>query len=348
MVFSEILLKYPYQWLWKLKKLFRKEHFVVFYIESQHDYQIIKYVLPHIRFPFLIAAKSATLAGELKSKGTDAVVWPVFPDVVIMARHAFHRFPARQIKKIGLRHGPYHFKKMIASHKYNLFDLYLFTSENEVKIAGETGITVGRAGGYPRLDAFNDNEVVERSIALKKKYGFNNDKKTLLFAATWDRSGMSAVEKWADRLHEPGNDFNILVSLHPMMSEKFKKQISRSNAAIIASEDLSAGMLLADILVSDTSSVLAEFCVLDKPIITFKVPTGLRLTKEIQQMISEISLQIDRFEQLADAISKFDNQPLLKKAERQKWNRIIFDDLHTSHGLRAATIINDFVRKDNQ
>jgi CDP-glycerol glycerophosphotransferase (TagB/SpsB family) len=345
MVFSEFLIRYPYRFLWKLKRFARKHADVVFYVESVHDYQIVHYVLPHMDFPFRVAAKTAALARQLRLQGVDAVVWPVFPDVVIMARHAFHRFPSEEIKKIGLRHGPYHFKKMIGPEKYNQFELYLFTSEHEADIARKTGIRSGQNGGYPRLDAFSDPFIRERSQILKQKAGYINERKTLLFTATWDRSGLSAIERWADKLQELGDVYNVVVSLHPMMSAKYNDRIRNEKGVVIASsDDLMAWMLAADILVSDTSSVLAEYCALDKPVITFKVSPGKRLTTEIARMIGEISLQIDHVGQIHDAVAQYASDPLLKHNERLKWNRLIFGDIQESHGLRAARLINRYLK----
>jgi hypothetical protein len=344
MVFSEILIKYPYRLLWKLASVFNKTEGVIFYVESEHDYQVFKYVFPYINFPYKVVANTYSLARRLYTYGLKAKVWPVFPEVVVMARHAFHRFPDPNIKRIGLRHGPYHFKKMIGAEKYNAFDLFLFTSENEVAVARTHGVKVGVAGGYPKLDAFRDPVVMGKSRTLFIESGFNTVRKTILFTATWDRSGLSAIDQWAERLHELQDRYNLVVSLHPAMSLKYMKKVAGVKGAVLtSSEDLPAWMLAADYLVGDTSSVLAEFCALNKPVITFKVNPGRRLTPEIIQMIQDISVQIDHFDQLPEAIGAYEADPMLRQEQRENWNRIIFDDVHADQGLKAATIIEEFL-----
>lgn len=318
---------------------------IVFWIDSTHDYAIIEYILPHLEAPYRIVARNSKVAALLKARGVDATIWPAFPSLVIMTRHAFHRFPIKAIKKIGMKHGTYHFKKMIHPDKYNAFDLFLFNSEFEAKEAAGMGITCGVAGGYSRLDAFSDPKTIENSHAIKETPGFDNNKKTLLFTATWDGSGMSAIDQWIDHLEGLTSRYNIMLSLHPMMSEGIARK-ARSIAGIMFAEPelLPAYMLAADVLISDTSSVMAEFCALDKPIITFRVEKAKRLTPEIREMISDISLQISSIDELHQAVAQHEGQPDTKRAQRQRWTQVFYGDIHQGHGKKTAAKINDFVK----
>lgn len=344
MVLSGYLLIIPYWCCWQIQRLLGKLDGIVFYVESEHDYFIMEYMLPHIREPYKIMARNKKVAGKLLERGVKTTVWPGFPSFLVMTRHAFHRFPIQAIKKIGMRHGPYHFKRMIHSRKYNAFDLFLFTSETETSIAAQKGIQCGAAGGYPRLDAFRDPKTIQQCHQLSQKAGFVNQKKNLLFTSTWDKSGMSGIDHWVGNLHELTTEYNIMVSLHPMMAKSYVSRVKNTpGILLVGSDELPAHMLLADFLVSDTSSVIAEFCALNKPIITFRVPSVKRLTPEIQQMISDISLQITHVDELAGAVNHYLEQPDFKRSNREHWNKIIFDNVHISHGAKAAQIINDFI-----
>jgi len=346
MIVSGYLLKIPYWLVWQLKRLRGKLVDLVFYLDLEQDYYIIENILPHLSHPYRLAARNHHLAEKFKEKGIGVDVWPVFPKVLVMSRHAFHRFPISKITKIGLRHGPYHFKKMIASKKYNLFDLFLFTSQHEADVAKQLGINSAIAGGYPKLDAFRQKETIAFAKQLTEKSFFRKDKKTLLFTATWAQSGMSAVDKWIDQLPLLKKEYNLLVSLHPLMDKSYEEKVRNIDDIFFATpEVLPACMLAADFLVSDTSSVIAEFCALNKPIITFKVTQGHRLTPEITAMIRDVSLQIDSVEELVGAINDYESNTDLKKTERQKWNKLFYDDPDAIQGKRAANIINDKVKQ---
>jgi CDP-glycerol glycerophosphotransferase (TagB/SpsB family) len=344
MVISGYLIKIPYWLIWQMCRLTGQLKQLVFYVDMMHDYYIIENILPHLKFDYCIATRNHKLARLLRQKNLPVHTWPVFPRVLIMARHSFHRFPIKSIKKIGLRHGPYQFKKMISASKYNAFDLYLFTSDSEVATVREKGIICGVAGGYPRLDSFFKPETITLCQKLRSSADFDENKKSILFTATWDNSGLSAIDLWVREIGKLTSRYNVMVSLHPMMGNDRVKHIQSTKGIIVANAgSLPACMLLADFLVGDTSSVIAEFCALDKPIITFEVPESGRLTPEIRRMIREISLQISNMDQLEKTIERYLNQPELKKPERQRWNKIFFDDVNVSHGEKAAEIINTFI-----
>ncbi len=347
MVISGYIIKPPYWLVWHTLKVFGKLCPTAFYVDSLHDYHLVESVLPYIKSPYKIIARNKKTATELKNAGINATSWPAFPQVLIMTRHAFHRFPIKAIKKIGLRHGPYHFKKMIHHSKYNAFDMFLFTSQTEVEKALKLGITNGVPGGYPRLDVFKSRQAINKSIAVRNESSFYKDKTTLLFTATWDRSGLSAVDKWIGHLDELKDKYNVFVSLHPMMSEVYFNKIKKQkNVCLVSSKDLPVYMLASDYLVSDTSSVIAEYCSLDKGIITFKLKAQGRLTNEICEMIKDVSIQIDDVEEIDAAVKQYKENPDLKRAEREKWSKMFFDDVSVSHGEKAAKYINSFIEKN--
>jgi len=344
MVISGLILKIPYWCAWQFCRAIGKLSGTIFYVESLHDYQIIEYILPHLDIPYKIIAKNSHVANELRQSGISATCWPVFPEVVIMPRHAFHRFPIGAIRKIGLRHGPYHFKKFIHPQKYNQFDLYLFTSEKELSLAQQSGIKTGRVGGYPRLDSFKNPRVLNAGKQLFNQAKFEKGKKTLLFTATWDQSGLSAIDRWVNDLGSIQKKYNLFVSLHPMMQDSIRNKLrSYTDICLVNSDNLPAAMLMSDFLVSDTSSVIAEFCALDKPIITFKIPIQGRLTPQIHQMISEISVQINSLHEVDHAVDHYLAHPDLKRRERNHWNKIVFDDLSSLHGLKSARVVADYL-----
>ena len=131
---SKYIIYYPYVIAWSVKKLFNKKKILDFYCGNIVDYICIKKVLHH--YPEMrIVAKNRSIQKSLQEYGVTSILYPTYPDVVVMCRHSARKYPGKKIKKIGLRHGPYHFKDFINAKYYNEFDSYLFTSPREVEEA---------------------------------------------------------------------------------------------------------------------------------------------------------------------------------------------------------------------
>jgi CDP-glycerol glycerophosphotransferase (TagB/SpsB family) len=66
--------------------------------------------------------------------------------------------------------------------------------------------------------------------------------------------------------------YNWLIKFHPKMDTKWLElyaQLSSENLKIITSSNINSLLQSADIMVSDTSSVIGEFALLGKPVIAF-------------------------------------------------------------------------------
>ena len=344
MVFSYYLWKIPYSIIWEIKNLIKKNEDIVFYCADELDWIVFRNVYKHLN-NVSIVSKNRKVQLDLQKLGIKSSLMPAFPKTVIMARNALHKFPYKKIKTIGMRHGPYHFKKMISKKKYNAFNMFFFTSCKELEIAKKLGITSGAIGGFPKLDgAFNDSIHNSDLEKLRKNIGINPNKQTILFTATWERSGMSAIHKWVNKIDFLSDDYNILVTLHPFIKNKYEFQ----KCHLINNKDILPYLKLSDIIIGDTSSILAEACALNKPIITFKIDNANRLSNEIKKLISEISIQIDDFSELKTAISNLLLNPHCLQQFQEKWNTIMFNKLDGKHGEITAELINRNLNNDNK
>lgn len=342
---SYYLLTIPYTFVWTVLRFFRKEKQIHFYCDCYLDYVIFENVRTHLP-ELTIIAKNKQVKNELSSHGITSKVWPSFPDTLIMTRHAFHKFPCRKIVKLGLNHGAYHFKDFIRAEKFNVFDTFLFTSEYEVQEAREFGITSAQSGGFPKLDSFWFADTDQKVEELKNKLNFNNNKPNILFTATWDGSGMSAVHKWYDKLEELTDDFNIMVSLHSFTNKTYVSTIKNTKGVIFIENPKNYLYLkLADIMIGDTSSIIAEYCTLDKPMITFSVKESKRLTANIVKLIREVSYQINDYSDLKDKIRHALSHPDEKSEIRKKYTEIMFDKLNGKHSKKAASKFLEVLNK---
>lgn len=335
MVLSYYLTKYPYQLAYMLLKRIRKPEKIFFYCRELQDWDVFEPVQKYLK-PLRIVSNKPMIRKHFKTLGIKVERFPIFPKAVIMARHSCYKFPADEIIKIGMRHGPYHFKKMTRAENYNQFNLYLMTSRDDVSEGEKIGITCAVPVGYPKLDkALTGGYDPSEIDRIHRHTGFVNNKPTLLFSATWLGSGMSALPLWYQRLSELKPNYNVIVTLHPWIGQSYRDTITSQGIYLIEGNHIPY-MSIADIVVGDTSSLLAEACALDKPIITWQTGKGKRSLEKIDKLLSDISLRIDTWDDLEPAINRLLNEPELLVSARKIANSLMFDELDGRAGLRAA------------
>lgn len=130
------------------------------------------------------------------------------------------------------------------------------------------------ATGYPRNDKlFCDSENIKDKV--KSRYKIPVDKKVILYAPTYrdydkDQYGnfscdiMISYDKFCNRL---GDKYILLLRTHPAVT---KKELNNFHCLDVSDypyvEDL---LLVADILVTDYSGIMADFSLLEKPVICY-------------------------------------------------------------------------------
>lgn len=339
------LYKYPYKLGFYIAKLFNRNKGLVFYCGDPLDYEMfvpIKKHLPKID----IVAKNKKTRNYLTKNGINFLRMPVFPKAVIMARHAPYKFPVKSIIKIGFDHGLYQFKRWTSPENYNRFNAYFVSSPEQVKIARTLNITSTKAIGYPKLDnAFNGtyNEVYLNKI--KTELNLAPNKKTIIFTSTWNIDGLSALDRWIDRVGELSEEYNVLVTVHTWTA-KSKIDLLKSIKGITFLDkfDVTPYIMIADVFVGDYNSLIGEACALNKPIITFRVPESKRSIKEVRKMIESISIQIDSFDEINQAIFSSVGNPDEKIEEREIANSIMYLALDGEAGKRASEEINNLLK----
>ena len=228
-----------------------------------------------------------------------------------------------------MNHGAYHFKKMTSAANYRPFTLFFFSSKQDLANAEAAGVTCGKAVGYPKLDPYYNFKKVKSS-----------NKPIIVFTATYDKSGMSAIHLWVDKLESLTEKYDIYVTLHPWMSRKYVKIIKNTEGVKLIEEESPLKYIAeSDVCIGDTSSILAECCALDKPIITWKVPTSERTVPEIEEILARCTWQIATFEELEPAIERCLAHPEELQDERKEASAIFFDELDGKAGFRVANEI---------
>ena len=343
MVLAYHLYKYPYKIAWHALDALGHNPSVVCYCGEPVDhviFQAIQRYLPPI--PVVSGRRARTY---LESRGISPAGMPAFPKAVIMFRHAAHKFPVGEIVKIGLAHGAYRFKRFTRAENYNAFDVYMTTGSQEVEWGRQFGIKTAVAVGAPKLDPLFDGTYDRETLqAYRRRTDIDPAKPTVILTATWDGSGMSAIDRWIDRVDDLTRDYNVLVTVHPWTSKTYTRRLKRlASAYFIEDPDIVPYLAISDLLVGDCSSIIAEFCTLNRPIVTFRVGQATRSLPEIFSLLDGISTRIDDMSELRAAIEDGLRQPDRQSEERQRANRLMFDDLDGKAGQRAAAIIRDLV-----
>ncbi|MBN1758333.1 MAG: CDP-glycerol glycerophosphotransferase family protein [Chitinispirillaceae bacterium] len=344
MVLSYYFRKPVYSLVWNVLHAIGRTDVCILYCEDAFDVQLFANVQRFLQ-PVPIVAKNRAVQGALSRQGFKSRILPAFPDCVIMFRNMAWKFPCGKIIRIGFEHGAYNFKRFSKAQYYNLFTVFFMTSSHDVRRAEQLGVRTAIAVGYPKIDGMFDGSVTDKHLAaLAESAKLDPRKKTLLFSATWDGSGMSAVHRWYNRITELTDRFNVLVTLHPWVSEEFRSALKTSPGLFFVDDyNVLPFIRLADICIGDTNSLIAEFCLLKKPTITFRLPPTPRTMPDVIEVIERISVRISSFDELLAAIDEVSAHPEVCRKQQEAAIELFFDTPDGKAGRRAAEKIIQLV-----
>jgi teichoic acid ribitol-phosphate primase len=141
--------------------------------------------------------------------------------------------------------------------------------------------------GLPRTDVLFDER--RRSAALervRRAYGLPDGRNVILYAPTFrgERVGVARYDDLLDlrTMHDVlGDDHVVLLRLHPFIRRAIEVPADLAGFAIDASADpdINELMLVSDVLVTDYSSAIYEFALLERPIL-FLAPDDAAYDRE--------------------------------------------------------------------
>lgn len=170
--------------------------------------------------------------------------------------------------KVQVFHGLNEDKRGIDYKERGLFDLYC--TEGPIRTAmlkpfeNKHGYFRIRETGWPKLDA------LLKESGTQTKY----DRPQILFGSTFTPhlSGAEALFPEIKRLSQTGK-WQWLVTLHPKMASETVarfRSLESENLSFHGTGNVLELLHRADVIVSDNSSILQEFLLLKKPVVTYK------------------------------------------------------------------------------
>ena len=196
--------------------------------------------------------------------------------------------------KVQIFHG-FEWKKKGHYRIRDCFDLYctqgpLFTEEfNKIREINKNKHYEIKETGWPKIDTLFNAPAYQWST--KKQVP------TLLYAPTFSPAFTSAPDLF-DEIKRLAKEtkWQWLIKFHPKMPlewiEKFS-ELTSNNIHIVDVESLASVLQAADVIISDTSSIITEFALLNRPIVTYKnsVPEphliDIQQTQQLEKAIEE-------------------------------------------------------------
>lgn len=170
--------------------------------------------------------------------------------------------------------------------------------------------------GYPRNDILTLTDTKNKAERIKKKLGISGNKKIILYAPTWRDDHYYKKGEYKFDNHFPFNEVldldenvTILVRLHYLVADNVQSKNYNNRVMDVSNyEDISHLYMIADILVTDYSSVMFDYALTEKPMIFFMYDFDL-YSQETR------GLYLEPFEKLPGYIAK-DEHALLCEIKR--------------------------------
>lgn len=251
----------------------------------RRGYRTLWYLDPEIlaKFPFGHDSEAVSSLRLAKDFLPDAVLVPgnaVPPYLRGVKVQVFHGFAGEKKGHFRIR---------------DYFDLYLtqgpFFTQAFERLAARHGNMRIQETGWPKLDPLFGN-TVDTGLLLRE-LGVPEGRKVILYAPTFSPKLTSApaLLDELEALTDCGPDgapVEVLIKFHPMMDADVVAAYRRRFAAsphvhLVDEHDLTPFLLAADLMVSDTSSAVYEFLLLDKPVITLNTSTAEPAWTDIRQ-----------------------------------------------------------------
>jgi hypothetical protein len=197
--------------------------------------------------------------------------------------------------------------------------------------------------GFSKMDELAVFDPIKKKQLLQSA-GFSPEKKTILFAPTFNPEFTSAImlfEQW-EKLDS--KEYQIFFKLHGVTHEKIKLRYielaaSQTNFHYVNESSVVPYMHACDIMVSDVSSVYVEFLALNKPVILVNNPQIKKYhgynPQDIEYRARNAAYQVNKPEEIHNILRALKlSDPLRHK--RREYAGILFPRLDGQNSKRIA------------
>lgn len=264
---------------------------------------------------------------------------------IVQLWHAVGAFKTFGYSRIGKQGGPF-----FDSKGHRKYTKAYVSSSSDVPIYAEAfGITEDKVipTGVPRTDALFDEDYKKKVITeMRDEIPITKGKKVVLFAPTFRGHGHKTAyypfskidfNKLAEYCHN--HNAIVLVKLHPFIKDKINIPYKFSEYIIDISNirEVNDVLLITDILITDYSSLIFEYAILERPMIFFAYDlkdyvTTREFYKDYDSFIP--GKKVETFDQLIAALYKED-------FEQEKVHKFLQNHFEYRDGQSSNRIINN-------
>ncbi|NFA43046.1 hypothetical protein EXM65_10765 [Clostridium botulinum] len=127
--------------------------------------------------------------------------------------------------------------------------------------------------GLPRMDIFFDeNKIEDEKNKFYEQFKYLGDKKIILYAPTFRDNSLTSLDDnmdLSDIVNEFPDEYIIINKFHPFVTNKYKDITNNKIIDMSQYEDLTRLLFVADVLVTDYSSIVFDYALLNKPTIFY-------------------------------------------------------------------------------
>lgn len=125
--------------------------------------------------------------------------------------------------------------------------------------------------GYPRNDILFEKNNSKDIALLKEKMGIPTDKKVIMYAPTWRKRNYFEMKLDLDDMKATfGDEYILILRIHPFAYSGFDKSMLNDFVYNFSSyESVEELYLVSDIVITDYSSVMFDYTILNRPIMFF-------------------------------------------------------------------------------
>lgn len=179
------------------------------------------------------------------------------------------------IKKFGQDANVGELKRLEQKANQRITHLIVNSEYTKKQYAGAFGVAEDRVyiWGLPRTDELFSEDVKKEKVSkFYQQYPQLKGKKLVLYAPTFRDQEVDNPRMMLDVEYLEANtseDIVYLIKLHPFVASHYKRKDTERCINVSAYDDINTLLFVSDILITDYSSIIFEYCVLERPMIFY-------------------------------------------------------------------------------